>query len=181
MDQTRVIAISGKARSGKDTTALLLKEALEERGHRVLITHYADLLKFICKEYFNWNGNKDEEGRTLIQYVGTDIVRSRNPDYWVDFIIDILKFFPGKWDYVLLPDCRFPNEIERIREEGFDVIHIRVRREGTDDSMTPAQKSHSSETALDKTLPDMFLYNNEGLEGLRELVNTRLIEAVTRK
>ena len=67
MDQTRVITISGKARSGKDTTALLLKEALEKKGYRVLITHYADLLKFVCKEYFGWNGEKDEEGRTLIQ------------------------------------------------------------------------------------------------------------------
>lgn len=181
MDQTRVITISGKARSGKDTTALLLKEALEKKGYRVLITHYADLLKFVCKEYFGWNGEKDEEGRTLIQYVGTDIVRSRNPDYWVNFIIDMLKFFPGKWDYVLIPDCRFPNEIQRIGEEGFDVIHIRVRRECTDDTLTPAQRSHSSETALDKTMPDMFIYNDGGLEGFKEFVNTRLVDILTRK
>ena len=107
--------------------------------------------------------------------------RSRNPDYWVNSIIDMLKFFPGKWDYVLIPDCRFPNEIQRIGEEGFDVIHIRVRRECTDDTLTPAQRSHSSETALDKTMPDMFIYNDGGLEGFKEFVNTRLVDILTRK
>ena len=39
----KVITISGKAQNGKDTTAGLLKAALEADGYKVLITHYADL------------------------------------------------------------------------------------------------------------------------------------------
>jgi len=86
----RVIAISGKAQNGKDTTAGFLKCALESDGYRVLVTHYADLLKYMCKQYFGWDGQKDDAGRQILQYVGTDVIRSKRPDFWVDFIIDVL-------------------------------------------------------------------------------------------
>lgn len=82
----KILLISGKAQHGKDTTAGMLKEQLESDGYRVLIAHYADLLKFICRQYFDWNGEKDEAGRHTLQYVGTDIIRKEHPDYWVDFL-----------------------------------------------------------------------------------------------
>ena len=56
----RVVLISGKAQHGKDTTANFLKQELELHGSRVLITHYGDLVKYTCKAFFNWDGNKDE-------------------------------------------------------------------------------------------------------------------------
>ena len=43
----KVILISGKARSGKDTLAKVLGDYLKEQGKDVLITHYADSLKYI--------------------------------------------------------------------------------------------------------------------------------------
>ena len=63
----RVIAISGKGESGKDTIAKMLKQQLEEQNYKVMIIHFADVLKFVCRQYFNWNGEKDEHGRTLLQ------------------------------------------------------------------------------------------------------------------
>lgn len=54
----KVITISGKAQNGKDTTAGLLKAALEADGYKVLITHYADLLKYICKQFFGWGQDR---------------------------------------------------------------------------------------------------------------------------
>ena len=74
----RIIAISGHAQNGKDTTANIIKKHLEERGDKVLIVHYADLLKFICTKYFDWDGQKDEKGRHLLQYIGTDIILDLN-------------------------------------------------------------------------------------------------------
>ena len=43
----KVIAISGHARNGKDTVAQMLQKQLREDGYTVLITHYADLLKYV--------------------------------------------------------------------------------------------------------------------------------------
>ena len=108
----KIICISGKAGSGKDTSAWMLKSELEKRGQVVLITHFADLLKYICKSFFGWDGVKDAQGRSLLQYVGTDVIRAKIPDFWVSFIANLLKLFPDQWDYVLIPDCRFPNEFE---------------------------------------------------------------------
>ena len=109
-----IIVISGHAQHGKDTVARMIRSDLEEHGNSVLITHYGDLVKYICKTFFDWNGEKDEYGRTLLQYVGTDVIRKAQPDFWVGFIIQILRFFPDVWDYVLIPDARFPNEIRAL-------------------------------------------------------------------
>ena len=51
----KIFAVSGKAQHGKDTFANVLYEELANKGHRVLLTHYADLLKYICKTFFNWS------------------------------------------------------------------------------------------------------------------------------
>ena len=79
--------ISGHAQNGKDTVASMIGNDLKKHGYRVLITHYGDLVKYICKTFFNWNGKKDDYGRTILQYVGTDIIRHAEPDYWVEFIV----------------------------------------------------------------------------------------------
>lgn len=167
----RVIVISGKARHGKDTTGELLREALEADGHRVLVTHYADLVKYVCKQFFGWDGVKDEKGRSILQYVGTDVVRKQAPDFWVWFVSSILKLFYDNWDFVLIPDCRFPNEIQYLKSEGFDVTHLRVVREDFDNGLTEEQKRHPSETALDDIEPDAYIMNDGTMKDLRRAVS----------
>lgn len=122
----KVIVISGKAQHGKDTTAGFMKSALESDGYSVLIAHYGDLVKYICKTFFGWDGQKDEYGRSLLQRIGTDVIRAQDQDYWVRFIGTILWFFKDEWDYVLIPDCRFPNEVNYLGDNGFDVIHKQI-------------------------------------------------------
>lgn len=165
----KIVCISGHARNGKDTTAEILRNVLWSRGKRVLITHYADLLKFMCEKLFSWDGKKDEHGRHILQYVGTDIIRAQRPDFWVDFIIQELELFGDNWDYVLIPDCRFPNELERLKEEGHDVIHLRVSRPSTEE-LTKDQAAHPSETALDHSVPDYLIVNDGSLVDLTGMV-----------
>lgn len=156
---THFILCSGRARHGKDTSAEIIKEILESRGYKVLVTHYADLLKFICKNFFGWNGEKDEAGRTLLQQIGTNCIREQNPNYWVDFVANLVKILPGKWDYVIIPDVRFPNEITRIRDAGFSATHVRIIRPDFESQLTEEQKKHPSETALNDTVPDFLIKN----------------------
>ena len=155
----KVICISAKAQHGKDTTATIMKSALEVRGNKVLIFHYADLLKYLCKEYFGWNGEKDDAGRTLLQYVGTDIVRTKDPNYWVNFAVSFLKMFEDEWDYVLIPDCRFPNEVNTMQTH-FDTLYIRVIRPNFKSPLSEEQQKHPSETSLDNYMYDELICNN---------------------
>ena len=165
MIKIKVILISGKAQSGKDTFARMLKDILETDYKLVLITHFADLLKYVCKEYFNWSGSKNTEGRRLLQYVGTDIIRKNNPDFFVDFIADILSMF-DMWDVVIIPDCRFKNEIDKMSQR-FDITHIRMIRENADSPLTAEQQAHISENDLNDIKPDFYIENNGSLEELK--------------
>lgn len=156
----KIICISGKAGSGKDTAGHLLRLDLEDRGYSVLETHYADLLKYMCRAFFEWDGKKDEKGRELLQRVGTDMVRAYVPDYWVAFISDVLFLFPDEWDYAIISDCRFPNEFEYLVSNGFDATLVRVDRPNYDNGLTAEQREHESETAMDNYPPDYLVVND---------------------
>lgn len=171
----KVVLISGHAQNGKDTVASIIEHKLTEDGNQVLVAHYADLVKYICKTFFGWNGLKDDKGRSLLQYVGTDIVRAQRPTYWVDFIIDILDLFGENWDYVLIPDTRFPNEVNAIASR-FDTIHARVVRDNFVSPLTKEQQMHPSETALDNIEPDAWIHNGGTIHELKEKINQFITE-----
>lgn len=163
----KVCCISAKAQHGKDTAAEILKSYLEGFGHGVLIIHYADLLKFICKQFFGWNGVKNEAGRSLLQRIGTDVIGKKNPAYWAEFIVSFLKMFENEWDYVLIPDCRYPIEVSTVKDS-FETCVLRVERPNFDNGLTPEQKAHSSETKMDNFLFDAIIYNDNGIDEFRE-------------
>ena len=174
----KIILISGKAQSGKDTTAGILHKALVRDGNSVLVTHYADLLKYICKSYFDWDGNKDEKGRKMLQYVGTDVIRKQDPTMWVDFVSKILRYFHDNWDYVIIPDCRFPDEIATMINDGFDTVHLRVVRENFKSPLTEEQQMHPSETALDNVEADYYIANDGTIADLEETITKWMKECL---
>lgn len=163
-----IIGISGKAGSGKDASANILKTIAESRGKKVLITHYADLLKFICKQYLGWNGEKDEYGRHLLQFIGTEIFRDKvDKDYWVKFVLNMIVLFGYRYDYVIIPDVRFENEIDVPREHGQKVVHLQIRRPNAP-ILPDGESGHSSETVLDTMTPDCVIVNDGTFDDLVE-------------
>ena len=104
----------------------------------------------------------------MLQYVGTDVIRKQNPTLWVDFVSMLLKYFHENWEYVIIPDCRFPNEVTTMVENGFDTVHLRVVRNNFKSPLTEEQQQHPSEIALDNVEPDYFIYNDGTLGELEE-------------
>ncbi|MFZ2992557.1 MAG: hypothetical protein WA061_02465 [Microgenomates group bacterium] len=144
----KIFTISGQAKHGKDTSANIMKECFESKNKKCLIIHYADYLKFIAKEYYGWSGEKDSTGRTLLQKLGTDIGRKRNQNVWVNVVIEFLKTFAQDYDYIFIPDTRFPGEISILRKNGFNTTTFFIHRNDFDNGLTLEQKNHPSETAL---------------------------------
>ena len=142
----RILTISGKARHGKDTAANLIREYLLHHGYDAYIYHYADPVKMCATNYFGWDGNKDEAGRTLLQHIGTERARAKCENTWTDLAKQIIERVLYDADFVIIPDCRFPNEIECWNGEA---ISIHVERIGFESELTDEQKKHASETALD--------------------------------
>lgn len=149
MTRPVIITLSGKARHGKDTAAQMLEEKLSAQGKRVLNIRYADYLKFIVANYFGGSYDRTPENRSRWQHFGTEIVRARDEHFWVDTVIRLVTVLSDRFDYVLIPDVRFPNEITRWQEAGYTVRTLHVTRVGFENDLTAEQRAHASETALD--------------------------------
>lgn len=177
-----IVTISGAAQNGKDTFAEMLKNCLENSFRKkVLIIHFADFLKFAAKQWYGWNGQKDEKGRSLLQYLGTDVVRKNNEGCWVNMVREFLLGLGNTVDYAIIPDARFPNEIDSFRDRSDinSVTTINVIRDNFDNGLTAAQKQHLSETALQDYVFDFTVHNTGTLldyEGYAAWITGKLIE-----
>ncbi len=171
----KVLLFSGQAMAGKSLSGEIIKEKMEVKGKKVLIINYGDYLKFIAKQYFDWDGIKDEKGRTLLQWLGTDFVRARRPTFWVDVVCNFIEVFADNYDYFCVCDARFKNEILTMKEK-FDAIAIHVTRLNFDNGLTEAQKKHPSEIALDGWKFDWYIESETGKNNLAKEID-KLIEA----
>ena len=177
----KVILISGKAQHGKDTCGKFFDIELRAKGFSTQIVHFGDALKYVCSQYYNWNGEKDEVGRSLLQTVGTEIVRRKDEHFWTDFVGRLARTFDC--DYVIIPDWRFEEEHERLLQwfDFNDIITIRIERYEkweeeseqipfVNEAMTLSQLYHRSETELDN-YPCQYHIINITLEELEQSVN----------
>lgn len=172
MIDLQIILISGKAQNGKSETAKILKRKLELKNKKVLITAFGNLVKFSCNKFFGTTYEKTKENRSTWQRVGTDIVRKQNENFWVDLVISFILLFEkeAKWDYVIIDDCRFTNELERF--SGFDTINLRINRLNFQSPLTSEQQNHISETKLDNYEHFDYIINAEsGLDNLEREVD----------
>lgn len=163
----RVIAISGKGRSGKDTIAAVIKQKLDEKGIPSLVVHYADFLKMILEKYYNIDCSvKTPEIRERLQFLGTDVFRKNNPDGWVNMMIEFIRMLGDTVKVLVISDIRFPNECILLRDSMYvdGVFTVRIERSGDYSDLTEEQKKHPSETAMDNYKFDLVVRNDSDLE-----------------
>lgn len=75
--------------------------------------------------------------REFLQYFGTDICRQIKPNVWVDNCIN--RMLESGTELAIVPDVRFPNEADAIKEAGGKVIRL---------TRSPHEDQHESEIAL---------------------------------
>lgn len=178
------IIISGKSQSGKDTAANMMREELEKAGCRCITIHFADLVKFYAKQYYNWDGEKNKEGRALLQSIGTNKVRALLPEYWAEIVAKFLAISAhyNDFDVAFIPDARFENEIEIVMEYNPSSTVIRIERYDENGDMyinpdfTEEQKNHPSETSLDNYAGFDYIIENHNLDELKESIETVLAD-----
>lgn len=173
----KTILISGKSGSGKDQFSKFVSDILDRKDYRVLTIHYADFVKYCCTQYYDWDGKKDVYGRSLLQRIGTDVVRKKYPTYWAEAVAKFISATENDWDFVLIPDWRFINEYNVTKYYNKDSITVRVNRLNPDGTyylnplFTEEQNSHSSECELDDYYFDYVVDNSSTLEELKNRAN----------
>lgn len=167
----KLILINGKAEHGKDTLAEYLGAVFTlVYDQKVRIVRFADFVKLSALKR-GWNGKKDKEGRTFLQVHGEEM-RQEDKYCWVRQAEEFILLHPTT-DIVIIPDFRFPEEVEYFEDKPeYEVITVRIIRykgkEVYKNKLTPQQRKHRSETALDDYKFD-FVYGCEcGLVYVKE-------------
>ena len=93
---SNIIFISGKAESGKDTVAEMMHEYMTSIGEKSFIFRFGDVLKYILKTYYNWNGIKDFYVRNMLQSKADEIKSINGNDFFANFVLCLhLRAFLG--------------------------------------------------------------------------------------
>jgi hypothetical protein len=132
---TKLIGICGLIGSGKDTVGQVL---VNEYGYTKL--SFAGTLKDITAVLFDWDRDmlegatpesraereipdpfwsekmgQDWSPRWALQFLGTEVMRNHlHTDIWLNTLANQVR----KHDKVVITDCRFPNEIDFVKEHG---------------------------------------------------------------
>ncbi len=105
------------------------------------------------------------EYRRLLQVLGTDCIRSVDPEFWVKAGIAQMTDPDGKY---VFDDVRFPNEAEVIsRLNALGLWHI--ERPGYE-----AVNGHASEQHAGNMGEKIFLFNGRDREGLHDQIDVAL-------
>lgn len=179
------IAICGKAKSGKNTIAKMIKKELSK--HEPISCGYiafADPVKSIARTMFPDMPEKYLTGsseyrnstipgafkesipltvRQLLIDIGTGLGRAYKADIWLDvFDYNLAKLENKNHNMIILTDCRFINEHNHIKNKGF--FNLKIVRDQSDNI------NHISETEQD-SIPisdfDYVVYNNGSLNDLK--------------
>lgn len=174
--EKKIFLISGKARSGKHTVANIIKEYYEKLNKKSAITIYAKYIKQYAKDYFNWDGREETKPRELLQQLGTDIIKSKlgMEDFQVRRMIEDIKVLSYYFDVIIIPDARFIEEIEEIKNNFNNVYSIRVNRIDYENNLTNEEQHHPTEVALDNYNKFDYVVDNITIDNLKLEINNIL-------
>lgn len=159
----KIILISGYAGSGKDTFGQFLKEELNKEQNNIAVTlAFATPIKECAMKYFNWDGNKDEKGRRLLQQIGR-VGREYDKDIWIKKLIEKIEEY-SNIQYFIITDWRFKNEYEYLEKRygKENVITIRIQR--NDITILDDVSEHDLDNFENY---NFFINNNMSLEYLK--------------
>jgi hypothetical protein len=116
-----------------------------------------------------WTQNEDYDNsgymtaRQVMQFVGTDIFRKMYADVWI--VSTINKILKEKPTVAIITDCRFPNEVDAIKQMDGKVWRL---------TRNPFNSSHISETILDQSN-----YDWSNFDAIIDNSTTTLLEQFT--
>ena len=177
----KIILISGKARSGKNTVGDYLAEQLRAKGYKVVEDMYAKYIKGYLKDYYGWDGvTKDEAIRTKLQQLGTEKIKQELnfKSFHAKRLAEDFQIVQDDFDYFIVTDTRFEDEIYTLKAYFGDNIVTTLRVERQKDftgGLTGEQLQHTSETALDNFIFDEVIYNIGTLEELHNKLDDYMI------
>lgn len=126
----------------------------------------------------NWYEDKTDITRNILQLYGTEIFRKRvDNDWWVNQVKN--RAIDSDDDFIVVTDCRFPNEITEMFCDEYETYVIRITRNiNTQEQIA----NHDSETSLDNWKEWNYVVENNGtLEDLKESAKVIVNDLIEKK
>ena len=165
----RIFLIAGKAGSGKNEVAKIIKEYYIYKLEDCAITSYSKYIKNFAKELTDWDGIESTKPRDFMQTMG-DKIRSVDPEYFTNHMIKDIEIYKEYVKNLVICDVRMPNEIEDIKENYDNVYSIYVENQFSQSNLTVEQQSHITETALEDYNEFDYILANDKLENLKDKI-----------
>lgn len=138
--------ISGKAGSGKNEVAMLIKRRLS----KTVITSFSKYIKLFALELTDWDGRDFDKPRVFLQEMG-DKLRAIDEDFLTKRIVEDLEVYRREGiDNVIISDCRLIHELEYFKAlNKVNVYTIRVNCDKSSRNLNSDEKNHHTEVELD--------------------------------
>lgn len=164
----KLYLICGKARAGKDTFAKLIKQEEEKNNKKVCILKLTAPLYSWAEDYFNYDKEKDEKPRELLQTLGFDILqlKLKKKDFLLDYLITTIEVLDNYYDVGLITDGRLVHEIEVLKEKYPNSKTILLTNK-QDNKLTNKEKNHQTEIDLDDYKDFDYIVENKDMESLK--------------
>lgn len=162
----KIISLSGKAGSGKNTVAKIIAELASDTVHEVA---YADSLKEevarACGVSAKFINEHKDNFRLILQGWGTDFRRKLYDNlYWIHRVDDKLATMVTLGaDLIIITDARFKNELEYAHK--CDAITVYIHRN------LHTKDLHPSEVDVDNEKFDYHIHNYETVDKLKQIVH----------
>ena len=165
----RIFLIAGKAGSGKNVVAKLIKEYYIYKVEECAITSYSKYIKNFALELTDWDGTDANKPRDFMQHLG-DEMRKVDEDFLVSNMIKDITIYEKYVENLVISDVRMPNEIDKIKASFDNVYSIYVVNQFGSSKLTIEQQSHITENALENYTDFDYTIANDELDKLKEKV-----------
>ena len=179
---TIIFCVCGKAGSGKSLAAKYLYKEYTKKNYKVIISPYTKYLKKYIYEITGQKVTEKNKPRTLLQKLSSELIKERlgYKDFFINRQIEDIAIYKYFFDIIIIPDVRFPKEIEVLQDNFNNVISIEIKRENYDNGLTKNEKNDITETSLDDYHNFDFILDNQGNQNLKnDIIN--IIENIGKK
>ena len=165
----KIFIIAGRARQGKDTVCEYIKDYYKNEKVLHLPNNY--YIRDYAKRITTWDGSDETKPRELLIELADYGRNNINEHFYINRIVEDIKVMSQFYDLIVIPDARFPYEIEIPKKEFNNVISIYIERPNYNSELTNEHKNHRTETSLDNFDNYDYKIKNDGsLEDLKEKV-----------
>ena len=175
-----IFIVSGKANAGKDNTCELINNNVKLKSLKSINLQFSSYIKMYAKKISGWNGEEETKPRSLLQELGTEIIRKKIDEmFFINRIIGDIKVYSYYFDIITISDARLPVEIDTISKEFKNVVKINVVRPNFENNLNNIERKHITETALDNyDNYDYTLVNDGTINDLNEKIKKIFNEVI---